>query len=165
MSTTTYVNTTAHSVAYVTDKLLLSLKEIILRSGLSPAKMASQWPVLESGVSAWINSKHLREIHLEIINPTQKAIVTRWDLEIIFGSEGTGEFFVDTEAIKYHIAKAGLVPITCEYRISVQVAQGAPNVDGWGECTLYSTAGLSRYSVGTTVGSNGIGVGLGYWGK
>ena len=64
-----------------------------------------------------------------------------------------------------HIAKAGAIPASCDYRICVDKAPGASTVDGWSTCTFYSTEGLSRFSVGATIGSSGLGVGLAYWGK
>jgi len=165
MSTASYVDTSVYSVTYVTEKLLFSIKEIIVKSGLSPAKMTSQWASLEQGISTWIASKHLRQVYLEIFDPVKQNLVCRWDLDIIYGYAGDGEFWADTEAIKYHIQKAGAIPAICEYRICLSNAPNAPSVDGWSTCTLYSTEGLSRYSVGTTIGTSGIGAGLAYWGK
>jgi hypothetical protein len=165
MSTTTYVDTSVYTVTYVTEKLLLSIKEIIRESGLSPAKMAGQWDSLERGISTWIRSRHLKQVYLEIFDPVKKKLVCRWDLDIVYGYGGDGEFWVDTDAIKYHIAKAGAIASTCEYRICVDHSSQAPSVEGWTHCTLYSTNGLSRFSVGTTIGSSGIGASLSYWGK
>lgn len=88
MSTFAFVDTYAHTVTYVTDKLLLCLKDIIRESGLSPAKMTQEWATLERGISAWIGTKHLEKIVLEIFNPTTSALVSRWDLEIIYGYGG-----------------------------------------------------------------------------
>jgi len=138
---------------------------IIVKSGLSAAKMAGQWASLEEGISTWIGSKHLRQVYLEIFNPATQKLICRWDLDIIYGYGGDGEFWADTEAIKYHIAKAGVIAATCEYRISLDNAPGATTLAGWTACTLYSTGGFSRYSVGTTIGSSGIGAGLAYWAK
>jgi hypothetical protein len=163
--TASYVDTSAYSVTYVTEKLLLSIKEIIVQSGLSAAKMTRQWINLEQGVSTWIASKHLRQVYLEIFNPTTQKLICRWDLDIIYGYGGDGDFWADTDAIKYHIEKAGAIPSTCEYRISLDTAPGAEILAGWSSCTLYSTQGFSRYSVGTTIGSSGIGAGLAYWGN
>jgi hypothetical protein len=163
MSTSTFVDTSAHTVTYVTDKLLLSLKEIVRGSGLNPGKMASQWEALELGIWTWLNSKHLKQVHLEIFNPITQKLVCRWDLDIMYGYGGDGGFWVDTDAIRYNISKAGLIPSSCDYRITVDNLPGAATVLGWGDCTLYSTEGLSRYSVGTTIGGNGIGAGVAYW--
>ncbi|MBA3920409.1 MAG: hypothetical protein H0X31_01350 [Nostocaceae cyanobacterium] len=82
MSTFVVVNTYTHSVTYVTNKLLLTLKEIINLSGLSPAKLADQWDVLERGIQTWLESRHLKLIVLEVYNPKTDNLVGRWDLAI-----------------------------------------------------------------------------------
>src|SRR4051812_17830553 len=103
MSTYAFVDTYAHTVTYVTDKLLLSVKEIIRESGLSPAKMSRDWTTIERGVSTWIRSKHLDKIILEIFDPNTGRLISRWDLEIIYGYGGDGSMWVDTDAIRYSI--------------------------------------------------------------
>lgn len=165
MSTHAFVDTYAYTVTHVTDKLLLSVKEIIRESGLSPAKMSSSWASLERAVSAWIQSKHLSQIVLEIFNANTGVLVCRWDLEIVYGFGGDGSLWVDTDAIKYHIRKAGLVPSTCDYSIKMQVKPNAPAVDGWDDGSLRSTDGFSRYSIGTTIGGSGLAASIGYWGR
>ncbi len=144
MSTFVFVNTYAYSVTHVTNKLLLSLKEIIRESGLDVAKMTQQWSVLERGVTTWINSKHLETVTLEIFDSKTDDLVGRWDIEIVYGYVGDGSLWVDTETIKYSIRKAGLVPAGCDYRIVVCRRPNAPAVDGWSNCTLRSTDGFYR---------------------
>src|SRR5690348_11178361 len=51
-STVTYNST--HTVTYVTDKMLLLLKEIIREIGLDPAKLIDEWEWLERGISTWL---------------------------------------------------------------------------------------------------------------
>ena len=165
MSTFAFVNTYAYTVTHVTNKLLLSLKEIIRETGLDVAKMTKQWSVLELGVSTWINSKHLETVTLEIFDSKKDDLVGRWDIEIVYGYVGDGSLWVDTDAIKYSIRKAGLVPAGCDYRIVVSRKPNAPAVDGWSNCTLRSTDGFYRYSIGTTIGGSGLGAGVAYWGR
>ena len=165
MSTYAFVDTYAHTVTYVTDKLLLSVKEIIRESGLSPAKMARDWTTIERGISTWIRSKHLDKIILEIFDPNTGGLISRWDLEIIYGYGGDGSMWVDTDAIRYSIKKAGVIPASCDYALRVTNKPDAPSVEGWSTCQLRSTDGLSRYSIGTTVGASGLGAGISYWGR
>lgn len=165
MSTYAFVDTYVYTVTYVTDKLLLSVKEIIRESGLNPAKMSRSWALLERGVSAWIKSKHLDKVLLEIFNPKTGLLVCRWDLEVIYGYGGDGSLWVDTEAIKYHIRKAGMIPASCDYEIIVTTKPNAPAVEGWSSCNLRSTDGFSRYSIGTTIGGSGLGAAIAYWGR
>jgi len=65
MSTNVVVNTYSHSVTYVTDKMLMSLKEIIRCSGLSPEKLTSEWSILHRGIKAWIETKDLERVTLD----------------------------------------------------------------------------------------------------
>jgi hypothetical protein len=165
MSTYAFVDTTAHTVTYVTEKLLLCVKEIIRESGLDPAKMSREWTVLERGVSAWIRSKHLEKIVLEIFDPATGKPVGRWDLGIIYGYGGDGSLWVDTDAIRYNIKKAGLIPSSCDYEIVVVNKPNRPPVDGWSSCQLRTTDGFTRYSIGTTIGASGLGAEVAYWGR
>ncbi len=165
MSTFVVVNTYTHSVTYVTDKMLNSIKNIIRLSGLNPAKLTSEWVGLERGIKRWLETEYLQEIHLEVYNPVTSALIGRWDFEIFYGFTGDGAFWVDTDAIKYHILKAGVWPSTCEYRIVVTNKPGRPDVAGWGPATLRSTDGFVKQSIGTTIDGSGLSTGASYWRK
>ncbi len=165
MSTYAFVDTYAYTATYVTDKLLLSVKEIIRESGLSVSKMSKEWVSLERGISTWIRSKHLEKIVLEIFDPNTSGLITRWDLEIVYGYGGDGSMWADTDAIRYSIKKAGVIPASCNYEIRVTNKPNWPTVEGWSTCRLRSTAGLSRYSIGTSVGGSGLGADIAYWGR
>jgi hypothetical protein len=165
MSTFVVVNTYAYSITYVTDKILNSIKNIIRLSGLSPEKLTGEWPILERGIKKWLEGEFLEEIHLEVYNPVTDALVGRWDSEIFYGYTGDGAFWVDPDAIKYHIKKAGVWPSTCEYRIVVTTKPGRPDVAGWGTATLRSTDGFLKQSIGTTIDGSGLSAGTGYWRK
>lgn len=165
MSTVVSVNTYTHSVTYVTDKLLTSIKNIIRLSGLSPAKMADDWNVLERGIKRWLDTKYLEELHLEVFNPNTGKLVGRWDFEIYYGFQGDGAFWQDPEAIKYHIRRQDLWPSECEYRIVATTKPGYPSVQGWSDTTLRSTSGFVKQSIGTTIDGSGLSTGTGYWRK
>jgi hypothetical protein len=165
MSTFVVVNTYTHSVTYVTDKMLMSLKEIIRCSGLSPEKLATDWKVLHRGISTWLNSRDLEAVHLEVFNPNTERLIGRWDFDIYFGSSGDGGMWVNTDDIKYHIRKAGQWPSNCDYRVILTTKPGRPNVDGWSTTSFRSTDGFVRQSLGTTIDGNGIRTGTAYWRK
>ena len=166
MNTLVIVNTYAHSVTYVADKMLLSLKEIIRESGLSPANFADEWSTLQRGISAWLRTRHLQEVTLEVYDSGTDALVGRWDFEIYYATCGDGTMWVNTEDIRYHIRKAGQWPSLCKYRIVTTTKPGAPAVDGWSATTLRSTAGFVRQSIGTTIDGNGhVRTGTSYWRK
>lgn len=165
MSTFVSVNTYTHSVTYVTDKILHSLKTIIRLSGLSPEKLTSDWAVLERGIKCWLGTEDLLKVVLEVYNPTTDKLVGRWDIEIRYGYTGDGSFWVDTDDIGYHIRKAGLWPSVCNYRIVATTKPGRPNVLGWSNTTLRSTDGFVRQSIGTTIDGSGLSGGTAYWRK
>lgn len=163
MNTSVVVNTYVHSVTYVTDKMLMSLKEIIRCSGLSPGRLANDWTVLERGISAWLGSKHLEMVTLEVFDPSSGALVGRWDFDISYDGFGDGAMWTDTDDIRYHIVKAGRWPSACDYCILVTTKPGCPAVEGWSSTTFCSTDGFIRQSLGTTIGSDGLLASAAYW--
>jgi hypothetical protein len=166
MSTFVAVNTYTHSVTYVTDKMLLLLKEIIRCSGLSPEKLAADWTTLHRGIRTWLMTRDLEEVHLEVYNPETGGLIGRWDFEIYYGSTGDGGgMWCNPEDIKYAIRKAGLWPSECAYRIVLTNKPGRPDVEGWSGTTLRSTDGFVRQCIGTTIDGNGLSAGTAYWRK
>lgn len=164
MSTMTVEFSYANTVTHVTTKMLLTLKEIIREIGLDPSKFAEDWESYELAISTWLDSRHLQRVILEIYSPRTDALVARWDIDIVYASVGGGSLWVDTDAIRYSIAKAGAVPATCHYDIRL-TAPGGSRVPGWGSCSLRSTEGFKRYSVGATIGGNDITAKTSYWGR
>ena len=65
----------------------------------------------------------------------------------------------------YAIAKAGYAPSSCLYDIRVINKPGRPDVPGWGPCELRSTEGFKRYTVGASVGGNGLSAQVSYWSR
>lgn len=163
MSTFVSVNTYTHSVTYVADNMLRSLKEIIRESGLSPEKLANEWAVLQRGISKWLETRHLEKVVLEVYAPGDGSLVGRWDFEISYGAQGDGSMWVNTEDIKYHIRKAGQWPSTCDYVVITTTKTGRPDVTGWTSASFRSTEGFVRQAIGTTIDGNGLSSGTAYW--
>lgn len=165
MSTLVHVNTFTHSVTFVTDKMLTSLKRVIVWSGLDPGRLMSDWGGLERGIRTWLGTKHLQTVALEVYRPGSQRLVNRWDFDIEygFGSGDDGTMWVDPDAIRYAIKKCGFDPAGCDYRIIAMTNPGRPDVVGWETTTLLSTDGLVRHSVGTTIGANPLGTRTAYW--
>lgn len=165
MSTLVAVNTYSHSVTYVTDKMLKSLRYIITSTGLDPNKFVSSWKSYEQAVEAWLTSRHLRKMVLQIIS-TSGGLVTRCDIEIDYTyGNGDGSMWIDTDTLKFAIAKFGTIPSNCTYEITLVVAPGEPAVAGWGDATLLSTDGFVKQSLGTTIGTGVLGAQTSYWRK
>lgn len=163
MSSIVSVYTYTHSVTFVTEKILHSLKEIIRESGLSPEKLTSEWMTLQRGISRWLATRHLEQLILEVYDPRTDGLLYRWDFDIDYGLSGDGTLWVDTEDIRYHIHKAGLWPSSCDYCIIAVTGAGRPDVEGWSRGTLRSTDGLVRHAIGTTMNGNGVGTRTAYW--
>ncbi|MBS1714195.1 MAG: HORMA domain containing protein [Armatimonadetes bacterium] len=165
-ATTVSVSTYTHSVTFVTDNILKTLKDIIVLSGLSPEKMTTDWHVLHSGISTWIHSGHLERVTLEVYNTSSDALIGRWDIDISYEwSGGNGRFWVDTDQIRNAIKKSGIWPSSAAYAIKVKNSSGEPYVAGWGDCNFRSTQGFVRQSLGTNVEHSGLGGSASYYRK
>lgn len=165
MSSMVSVNTYSHSVAYVTDQMLRSLRYIITWTGLDAKNFVDDWAVYERGVRTWLESGHLETVVLEITNATG-GLATRWDFTVDYGyGSGDGTMWADTQALKYAIAKAGVQPSECRYKITLMNKAGRPDVAGWGPGSLLSTEGFVKQSLGTTIGTQAIGTQAAYYRK
>ena len=72
-----------HSVTYVTDNILKSLKDIILLSGLDPEHFADRWESNTRAIKTWLGTGDLRKVILEIYNPATDKLVTRWRRQLL----------------------------------------------------------------------------------
>jgi len=167
MSTSVHVNLFTHTVTFVTDKMMSSLRRIIVWSGLDPSSLLANWNDLELGIKTWLGSRDLTEVTLEVFVSSSGGLVGRWDFDIDYGFGGAdeGDMWVDTDAIRFAIRKQGLNPAGCSYRIILTTKKDRPDVAGWESATLVSTAGFTRYSIGTTIGTSGLGTRTAYWRK
>lgn len=157
----------AYSVTYVADNILKSLKDIILFSGLDPAKLVTGWASNQLALQTWLGSGHLETVVLEVYDPANDKLIGRWDINIVYGgsSGGDGTFWTDTDQIRYAIRKAGVQPAEAQYQMLMQNKPGRPDVDGWSKGSYRSTDGMVRQSLGSTIEHNGLGAGTSYWRK
>lgn len=165
MSTSTFSVSYAYTVTYVTTKMLLTLKEIIREIGLNPAHFTDDWGSYELAISIWLSSRHLQRVTLEVYDPRTNGLVTRWDIDVVYATIGEGNLWVDIAAVRYAIAKAGLVPSSCRYNIVLTNRPGRPDVTGWGPGDFRPTDGFKRYAIGATVGGNGLSAQTSYWSR
>ncbi|MGH8610587.1 MAG: HORMA domain containing protein [Gammaproteobacteria bacterium] len=155
-----------HSVTYVADNILKSLKDIIRLSGLDPTRLTDSWEGKLRAIRAWLDSGHLERVVLEVSHPKTDALITRWDIDIVYRwTTGDGTFWTDTEQLKYHIRKSGVLPSEASYTVLLHTKPGRPDVDGWGPGTYRSTNGMVKQSLGSTVEHSGLGAQAGYWRK
>jgi len=167
MSTMVVVNTLTHSITFVTEKLLWSMKRIIIFAGLDTSDLISSWYLLEKGISTWLKSKDLRGATIEVFKKSDDSLITRIDFRIdySYGSGDDGDFWVDVEPLKHAITKCGTLPQNCKYDVILLTEKHAPDVEGFVDTNFRSTEGFTCHSVGTTIGTNHIGTQLDYWRK
>lgn len=155
-----------HSVTYVANNILKSLKDIIRLSGLDPAKLVTGWESNMRALRTWLDSGHLQRVVLEIYDPKTDDLITRWDVDIVYcWSSGDGTFWTDTDQLKYHIRKAGVAPGEASYRLLMDNKLGRPDVEGWSPTNYRSTDGMVRQSLGATIEHSGLGASTAYWRK
>jgi hypothetical protein len=158
------INTHTHSVTYVTDNILKSLKDIVRLSDLNPEKLITEWESNQRAIRTWIDSGHLERVKLEIFDPSTNGLIVRWDIDIVYSTGGgDGTFYTDTEQLKYAIKKAGVAPASANYDVLLQNKAGRPDVDGWGPAPSRSTEGMVRQSLGSTIEHKGLGASAAYW--
>lgn len=164
--TSVAVNTYTHSVTYVADNILKSFKDIIRLSGLDPTNLVNSWDSKMRALKTWLGTGDLEAVVLEIFNPSSGALITRWDIDVVYNwSSGDGSFWTDTEQLKYHIRKAGIAPADARYEILLHTKPNRPDVEGWVKGTYRSTDGMVRQSLGSTIEHGGLGGNAAYWRK
>lgn len=155
-----------HSVTYVADNILKSLKDIVRLSGLDPTKLVDGWDSNMRALRTWLDTGDLRKIVLEIFDSQTDALITRWDIDIVYSwSSGDGSFWTDTDQLKYAIKKAGIASGQASYRLLMDNKPGRPDVQGWSSATYRSTDGMVRQSLGSTIEHSGLGGSAAYWRK
>ncbi|HXL62283.1 MAG TPA: hypothetical protein VN959_16685 [Mycobacterium sp.] len=167
MSTAVRVNTSVYAVTHIVGNIGMGLKRLVSGCGLDAAAITRSWITTENAVATWLRSGHLRTVTLEVWDPatSDTALAGRFDFDIDYDyyADGDGALWMDTGYVNSVIRKSGAVPSQCSYRVVCSVAPGSPEVPGWGDTTLRSTAGMRRHSTGTTMGGGSLGAGLAYW--
>lgn len=154
-----------HSVTYVTDNILKSLKDIIVKSGMDPTNFVSSWEKNSLAVKTWLDSEHLMKVILEVYDPATNKLIIKWEISVVYDGAGSGDgsFWTDTEQLAYAIRKAGVVSSQAKYDVLLLTKLGQPDVPGWGSGASRSTEGMIKQSLGTTVEHNGLGAETAYW--
>lgn len=167
MSKIVSVNTYTHSVTYLSDNILKSLKHLILMVGLDPGQFVADWTLFDRGLQTWIKSRHLEGATIEIFNKNSDSLVFRFDFEIdySYGSGDDGDFWVDSTPIKNAVYKAGITASSCNYSIKLKNKAGRPDATGFVPCSFRSTDGFVQQSVGTIIGTNYLSSNSTYWRK
>lgn len=158
----TYSST--QSVVYVADNIFKSLKDIIRLSGMDPTNFVNNTAVNMRGIKSWLETEDLEKIILEIYNPNSNELILRWDIDVNYGStSGNGNFWTDTEQLKWAIKKSGVPPASAKYDLLLKTKPGRRDVEGWTSAFSRSTNGMVRQSLGSTIEHNGLGASASYW--
>jgi hypothetical protein len=165
MSTRTYIDTKAYSVAFLADKLMYSVKEIIRGSGLDPVKLTRQWNTLEHGITRWLGSQDLMRVSVEIFHPRKNRLIGRWDMEIIYGYGGDGTMHSDMNPLRQMIEREGQAPEDCDYRILIVAKPTADEVNGWGDLNEYDIGQNKPRRLGYLLWAGDTAVDYSYWKK
>ena len=164
MTVSVSVRSYTHATTYVADNILKSLKNILLYSGLDPDKLVDDWEVLHRGIKTWIDSGHLLKIVLEVYEPATDKLIGRWDVHINYEwTGGDGEFWTDTDAIRFAIKKAGVFPSSASYRVLATTRPGRPDVSGWSSTSFRSTEGMIEQRIGTSIEASGLSGNISYY--
>lgn len=162
--TTVVTYSRTQSVTYVADNILKSLKDIIRLSGMDPTNFVNDTEINMRGIKAWLESEDLEKITLEIYDPATNDLILRWDIDVNYGwSSGDGNFWTDTDQLRWAIRKAGVAPASAKYDLLLRTKPGRPDVPGWHRTTARSTVGMVRQSLGSTIEHNGLGATASYW--
>ena len=158
------VNTYTHSVTYVADNILKSLKDIIRLSGLDPSEFVGDWDTHMRGVQTWLNTGDLETVELEIYDPKTDALIFRWDIDDLLWLVGRGRrVFGPTPSSSDTRSER---PVWLQARratgsFCIRSPDGPMSI-GWSKTTGRSTEGMVRQSLGTTIEHSGLGASTSY---
>jgi hypothetical protein len=151
------VHSHTHSVTYVAENILKSMKDIIRLSGLDPSEFVNDWDLHMRGIDGWLRSGDLECVKLDIFHPRTGQLLFQWNIEISYSwTGGDGSFWTDTEQLKYAIRKAGLAPSEAKYDLRLKTKPGRDDIAGWHRAAARSTDGMVRQSLGTTIGHGSL---------
>ena len=159
------VNTFTYTAGYLAANLGRSLNDIIKGIGLNPGELDHE--TIERGLKVWIQSEHLEAVHLEIFSRATDRLVGRFSFDLDYGysSGDTGNFWLETDQVKFAIQKHGLIPSGCSFQVVTTTKPGRPDVEGWSTTTLRSIDGMTRNAVGTAIGAGSAAAGLAYYSR
>jgi hypothetical protein len=166
-NTYAYAYSYSHNVTFVADNMRNALRDVIRESFLDPSNLMAEWDRwISRGIRAWLESGHLREIHIEFYVPGAKSITTRWDFPISYDGSGVDDdMWLDKTYLRQLIAKAPKPMSNCIYRVLLSHAPNPPAVSGMASTSFLDTGILSPRHGGTVVATGRITASAGYWGK
>jgi Bacterial HORMA domain 2 len=168
MATQTYAHTTtftqAHSIAFLSDNLRNTLREVIRENGLSPERLMQDWETIERGIQTWLRSGHLTNIVVEFYKPGSTTLSAKWEFPIGYSGSGVDDdMWLDKNYLRQLIAKSARPSKDCAYRILLCTKPYAPTVYGFVDCDFMPTGSLSARQAGTVIATCHMTAGVTYW--
>ena len=156
--------TYAYSVAYVTDNMLKSMKQVVSAIGLYPNKFLNLWETYSQGIEMWLADGDMRSMTLEVYNPIANTLIRRLDMDVRYSDlDGDGSFFwSDIDQIARAIEDAGVSPIDAEYGILVGIRHGSRVINNWRSVQERSIDHMVRQGLGKNSEAIGLGTNLSY---
>jgi hypothetical protein len=156
--------TRTHSVTFLTDNLLNTLREVVRENGLSPERLMQDRDTLARGIRTWLDSGHLTNVIVEFFRPGATTADARWEFPVSYSGSGVDEdMWLDKNYLRQLIAKAKRPSSDCNYRVVLWTNPGAGQVDGFSSCSLLSTGSLVARHAGTAIATGHLTAGVTYW--
>lgn len=160
--TTTYALT--HSVTFMSDNLLNTLRDVIRENGISPDKLMNDRETLTRGITTWLHSGHLTDVVVEFYKPGASSAEARWDFPVGYTGSGVDDdMWIDKNYLRQLIAKAKRPSADCGYRVVLRTIPGRADVSGFSSCELLSTGALVARQAGTAIATGHLTAGVTYW--
>lgn len=148
------IDTFTKSVNFQVNMLMQLGLHLVKERGLSPRYIISQRATLEAGMFTWLTEQSLLGFSYEIYDPTNHVALERFDIDFVYSNEPDSSVRpLNRQKISDVCRKLTALPPGTEYRVIVQTAPGATDVEGW-EPTEYLPLGES---VDIEIGEHGYG--------
>lgn len=162
---------------YVANEVMRVFITLLDQRRLNNYKLLQQKEVITNGLFTWITTRHLKTAVLEIYhqNDTNKAI-ERWDLVFMYEEPTDDDGFYEDKTEKLFetyldevsefMRELAALPEGTEYRIVVDLDEGALAVEGWQPTIFKDISHLQQHHFGDDVIRTGlIDLGMEYWGR
>jgi hypothetical protein len=153
-----------HSIAFLSDNLRNTLREVIRENGISPNKLVQDWETIERGIQTWLRTGHLNNVVVEFYKPGASVVSARWEFPIRYTGSGIDDdMWLDKAYLRQLIAKSTRPTTDCTYRIVLCTDREAVKVAGFTDCTFFATGQLAARQAGTVIATPHMTAGVTYW--
>lgn len=152
MTTNTLAYARSHTAAYVSDKIAVLMKRIVLAFGSDPRAVADAWTDwIDNAARTWMESGHLIAFKVQFHMPSETLIRGGFEFPVRYDGNGDADLYVDDDHLRNSIAKAERPPVGAVYRIVLMTSPGAPAVKGVGDAPAFTMGTLVARETGTVI--------------